>query len=97
MKRQEQMLSEGTLAGAQEYNEGLQNIDLQLLKLEEAANKQGKKETRKSSAPKEEEALVVPQEVQQKVSQILQRRKRPQKENPGLIAFYDKLWRSFTQ
>ena len=63
MKRQEQMLSEGTLAGAQEYNEGLQNIDLQLLKLEEAANKQGKKETRKSSAPTEEEALVVPQEV----------------------------------
>ena len=97
MKRQEQMLSEGTLAGAQEYNEGLQNIDLQLLKLEEAANKQGKKETRKSSPPAEEEALVVPQEVQQKISQILQRRKRPQKENPGLIAFYDKLWRSFTQ
>ena len=97
MKRQEQMLSEGTLAGALEYNEGLQNIDLQLLKLEEAANKQGKKETRKSSAPTEEEALVVPQEVQQKISQILQRRKRPQKENPGLIAFYDKLWRSFTQ
>ena len=97
MKRQEQMLSEGTAIGAQEYSEGLQNIDLQLLKLEQAANKQGEKESRKSSSPTEEEVLIVPDEVQQKISQILQRRKRPQMENPGLIAFYDKLWRSFTQ
>ena len=97
MKRQEQMLSEGTAIGAQEYSEGLQNIDLQLLKLEQAANKQGEKESRKSSSPTEEEVLIVPEEVQQKISQILQRRKRPQMENPGLIAFYDKLWRSFTQ
>ena len=97
MKRQEQMLSEGTATGAQEYSEGLQNIDLQLLKLEQAANKQGEKESRKSSSPVEEEVLIVPEEVQQKISQILQRRKRPQMENPGLIAFYDKLWRSFTQ
>lgn len=97
MKRQEQMLSEGTAIGAQEYSEGLQNIDLQLLKLEQAANKQGEKESRKSSSPVEEEVLIVPEEVQQKISQILQRRKRPQMENPGLIAFYDKLWRSFTQ
>ena len=97
MKRQEQMLSEGTSVGEQKYSEGLQNIDLQLLKLEQAANKQGQKETRKSSSPTKEEAIVVPYQVQQKISQILQRRKRPQKENPGLIAFYDKLWRSFTQ
>ena len=97
MKRQEQMLSEGAAIGAQEYSEGLQNIDLQLLKLEQAANKQGEKESRKSSSPVEEEVLIVPEEVQQKISQILQRRKRPQMENPGLIAFYDKLWRSFTQ
>ena len=97
MKRHEQMLSEGTAIGAQEYSEGLQNIDLQLLKLEQAANKQGEKESRKSSSPTEEEVLIVPDEVQQKISQILQRRKRPQMENPGLIAFYDKLWRSFTQ
>lgn len=97
MKRQEQMLSEGTTIGTQEYSEGLQNIDLQLLKLEQAANKQGEKETRKSSSPLEEDVIIVPEEVQQKISQILQRRKRPQVENPGLIAFYDKLWRSFTQ
>ena len=97
MKRQEQMLSEGTAISAQEYSEGLQNIDLQLLKLEQAANKQGEKESRKSSSPVEEDVLIVPEEVQQKISQILQRRKRPQMENPGLLAFYDKLWRSFTQ
>lgn len=97
MKRQEQMLSEGAAIGTQEYSEGLQNIDLQLLKLEQAANKQGEKESRKSSSPVEEQMLIVPEEVQQKISQILQRRKRPQMENPGLIAFYDKLWRSFTQ
>ena len=97
MKRQEQMLSEGAAIGAQEYSEGLQNIDLQLLKLEQAANKQGEKESRKSSSPVEEEVLIVPEEVQQKINQILQRRKRPQMENPGLLAFYEKLWRSFTQ
>tara|TARA_Y100000385_G_scaffold285432_1_gene345329 strand:- start:2608 stop:5757 length:3150 start_codon:yes stop_codon:yes gene_type:complete len=97
MKRQEQMLSEGTATGSQEYSEGLQNIDLQLLKLEQAANKQGEKESRKSFSPVVEEVVIIPEEVQQKISQILQRRKRPQMENPGLIAFYDKLWRSFTQ
>ena len=97
MKSQEQMLAEGISIGVQEYSEGLQNIDLQLLKLEQAANKQGEKETRKSSSPLEVVAIVVPEEVQQKINQILQRRKRPQPQNPGLIAFYDKLWRSFTQ
>ena len=97
MKRQEQMLSEGLLMGNQEYSEGLQNIDLQLLKLEQAANKQGQKETRKSSSPVDQNVVIVPEEVQQVIDQIIQRRKRPTKVNPGLVAFYDKLWRSFTQ
>ena len=59
------MLSEGLLMGNEEYSEGLQNIDLQLLKLEQAANKQGQKETRKSSSPTGQNVVIVPEEAQQ--------------------------------
>ncbi len=97
MKRQEQMLSEGLLMGNEVYSEGRLIIELQLLKLEQAANKQGQKETRKSSSPVDQNVVIVPEEVQQVIDQIIQRRKRPTKVNPGLVAFYDKLWRSFTQ
>ena len=97
MRRQEQRLAEGILETTPEYTQGLQNIELQLLKLNEAANKQGNKETRKSTEAQNRTANIVPDDIQQKINQILQRQMSPQKENPGLVSFYEKLWQAFTQ
>ena len=97
MRKQEQRLAEGITETTKDYAEGLQNIELQLLKLNEAANKQGMKETRKSTEAQKQAPSMVPDEVQEKIGQILKRQVNPPKENPGLAVFYEKLWHSFTQ